>query len=212
MLKPLSLVAAFLLTPLVSTQAYSADNVYRYVDSKGRVTFSDRAKHDGYVQLVKTWKGWKEPQVFGNWQERRQSYYVLIEQAAEKYNLDPALIKAVIHAESHFNPTAVSSAGAVGLMQLMPATAAQYGVYNRQNAKQNIDAGSRHLSRLIEMFDHDLELAVAAYNAGENAVKRRGNTIPPFKETQNYVVKVQRLYNQYLAADNAKELFAARGM
>jgi hypothetical protein len=125
--------------------------------------------------------------------------------AADANQLDMALLQAVIHTESRFNPTAVSPKGAVGLMQVMPATAERYGVANDQRGtvsakltdpKTNIQTGARYLRDLIRMFPGQLELAVAAYNAGEGAVQRAGNKIPNYKETQNYVRSVMHLYQR----------------
>ena len=107
------------------------------------------------------------------------------------------LLHAVITVESAYNAHAVSRAGAQGLMQLMPATAERFGVKDPFNPKQNINGGSRYLSYLMELFNGDFRLALAAYNAGENAVKRHGNRIPPYKETQNYVRKVMKYYKKY---------------
>lgn len=125
--------------------------------------------------------------------------------AADANQLDMALLQAVIHTESRFNPTAVSPKGAVGLMQVMPATAERFGVANDQRGtvsakltdpKINIQTGARYLRVLIKMFPGQLELAVAAYNAGEGAVQRAGNKIPNYKETQNYVRSVMHLYQR----------------
>lgn len=125
--------------------------------------------------------------------------------AASTHQLDMALLQAVIHTESRFNPTAVSPKGAVGLMQVMPATAERYGVSSDQRGtvsakltdpKTNIQTGARYLRDLIKMFPGQLELAVAAYNAGEGAVQRAGNKIPNYKETQNYVRSVMQLYHR----------------
>jgi soluble lytic murein transglycosylase-like protein len=125
--------------------------------------------------------------------------------AADAHQLDMALLQAVIHTESRFNPTAVSPKGAVGLMQVMPATAERYGLANDQRGtvsakltdpKTNIQTGARYLRDLIKMFPGQLELAVAAYNAGEGAVQKAGNKIPNFKETQNYVRSVMQLYQR----------------
>ena len=117
-----------------------------------------------------------------------------IELAAHTYDLDPKLLHAVISAESSYNPYAISSKGAAGLMQLMPATAARFNVSDRLDARENILGGSRYLSSLLGMFDHDVELALAAYNAGEGNVIRYGRKIPPFTETQSYVAKVLGRY------------------
>lgn len=125
--------------------------------------------------------------------------------AADTHQLDMALLQAVIHTESRFNPVAVSPKGAVGLMQVMPATAERYGLANDQRGtvsakltdpKTNIQTGARYLRDLIKMFPGQLELAVAAYNAGEGAVQKAGNKIPNYKETQNYVRSVMQLYQR----------------
>jgi len=122
-----------------------------------------------------------------------------IEQAADEAGVDAALVHAVITAESGYNPAASSRAGAQGLMQLMPGTAKRYAVKDAFDPMQNIRGGTRYLRDLLDMFDNNTELAVAAYNAGENAVIRHGRKIPPYRETQAYVPKVMRLYNQYAA-------------
>ncbi len=130
----------------------------------------------------------------------------LIRQAANKHGIDPALVKAVIAAESGFNPQAVSPKGAIGLMQVIPDTGARYGVTGdaRRTAAQkladpktNITTGVRYLSDLLRMFSGNLELVLAAYNAGEGAVQKHGNDIPPYAETQNYVKTVLQFYRYY---------------
>jgi soluble lytic murein transglycosylase-like protein len=126
-------------------------------------------------------------------------YAPQIEQAAGEAGIDAALVHAVITAESGYNPAAVSRTGAQGLMQLMPDTAKRYAVKDAFDPEQNIRGGTRYLRDLLDMFDNDLKLAVAAYNAGENAVIRHGRKIPPYRETQAYVPKVMRLYDKYRA-------------
>ena len=103
----------------------------------------------------------------------------------------------MITAESAYNPDAVSTAGAVGLMQLMPDTATRYGVRNRRDPVANVSGGTQYLHDLMTMFDGNLVLALAAYNAGENAVINNGNRIPPYKETETYVQRVLKYYNDY---------------
>ncbi len=113
----------------------------------------------------------------------------IIDDTAKKFKLSTQLVTAIIKVESNFNPRAVSSEGARGLMQLMPATAERLGVKNAFDIRQNINGGCRYLKGLVDRFDGNLELAVAAYNAGPGAVEKYGK-IPPYKETQNYVKKV----------------------
>ncbi len=128
---------------------------------------------------------------------RRMQYANVIERAAYRHGLDPALLHAVIQAESAYNPGAVSSKGAMGLMQLMPGTAARYGVRNPYDPEDNIFGGARYLRDLMGMFRSDVRLAVAAYNAGEHNVMKYGYQVPPFAETRGYVSRVLGFYNGY---------------
>jgi soluble lytic murein transglycosylase-like protein len=117
----------------------------------------------------------------------------IVEQAATEHSVDPNLVRAIIKVESNFNPHAVSRKGAMGLMQLMPGTARTLNLAHPFDPSENIDAGVRHLKQLLESFGGDLNLSLAAYNAGSTAV-RRNKGVPPYRETQNYVRQITRLY------------------
>jgi len=127
----------------------------------------------------------------------RQLINETIVAAADRYNLDPNLIKAVMRTESNFRPDVVSRSGAMGLMQLMPATAADLGVTDPFDIVQNIDGGARYLRRMLDLFDGDETLALAAYNAGQGSVRRHGG-VPPFAETTAYIPRVQDFRNQFI--------------
>jgi len=170
-------------------------DIYKYVDKHGIVHLSDRPLGPGYRAIVRTWKGWVPKTSVMNEQNRRR-FTPLIERVARQQRLDKALVHAVIATESAYDPAATSRSGAVGLMQLMPATARRYGVGNRRDPRQNVRGGVRYLRDLLLQFDN-LRLALAAYNAGENAVIRYGNRIPPYRETRNYVRKVLTFYRKY---------------
>jgi Transglycosylase SLT domain len=119
----------------------------------------------------------------------------LAKEAAERHNVDPALVRAVIATESNWNSGAISRRGAVGLMQLIPTTAQRYGANDLFNPKQNLDAGVRHLKMLLARYNGNLDLALAAYNAGEGAVDR-AHGVPAIRETRDYVQKVQQAYSR----------------
>jgi soluble lytic murein transglycosylase-like protein len=127
----------------------------------------------------------------------RARYEATIKAVADVYALESALIHAIVSAESAYNASAVSRKGAAGLMQLMPETAQRYGVADRLDPVQNLHGGARYLRDLLKMFDGNLSLALAGYNAGENSVVRHGYQIPPYAETRTYVPKVLELYRQY---------------
>ncbi|MFC5475516.1 lytic transglycosylase domain-containing protein [Paraherbaspirillum soli] len=126
----------------------------------------------------------------------------LLNEAAIQYKLDPNLLHAVIKVESGYNPTAISPKGARGLMQLMPDTARRFGAKNSLNPRENVQAGAQYLSWLLDLFKGDIELALAGYNAGEQAVIRAGNRVPAYTETRNYVVKVLAQYQRNSKKDD----------
>jgi soluble lytic murein transglycosylase-like protein len=118
-----------------------------------------------------------------------------IEAAAARHNVDVNLVRSIIKVESNFNPRAVSRKGAIGLMQLMPATARELNVRNPFDINQNVDGGVRHFKGLLQNFNGDVRKSLAAYNAGAGAVSRNGG-VPPYAETQNYVRRITQLYGQ----------------
>jgi hypothetical protein len=133
----------------------------------------------------------------------------IVEAAAKQYDVDPLLVHSVIQVESNYKSKAVSPKGAQGIMQLIPATARRFGVTDSFDPKQNVEAGVRYLKFLGTMFSEDLTLALAAYNAGEGAVLKYGNSIPPYRETEQYVQNVGRRYVEArTAADKKKQQVA----
>lgn len=131
-----------------------------------------------------------------------EAYEEIIQEAAAEYDVDPALIRAVMQAESAFHPYAVSRAGAEGLMQLMPALADEMGVSDSFDPRENIMGGVRYLKRLLDYHRGDLDLALASYNAGPGNVERYGG-VPPFRETRNYVKTIKALYKRSKRSSNA---------
>lgn len=171
----------------------SRADIYKYEDADGvihltNVPSNPKAK---YVMLV------REKRILFPKQINIRDYDNIITQAAAKFNLDVALIKAVIKAESNFNHKAVSSAGAKGLMQLMPQTASSLKVDDVFHPGNNIEGGARYLRYLLNLYKGNLTLALAAYNAGEGAVAKYNYGVPPYRETQNYVRRVLALYESY---------------
>lgn len=168
----------------------------------GTVVFSDQKPGDQDYEILRYDCYACNPDSAVNWRTtalNTTDFSDEIHELADKYAMDPALIRAVIHAESGFQKHARSPKGAQGLMQLMPATAGELGVTDVFDIRQNIDGGVRYLASLLKTFDGDIKLATAAYNAGPAAVKKY-NGIPPFTETEVYVERVDILYQRYQQA------------
>ena len=189
-------IALFIATLLAASAAFANARIYTYLDAQGQRHYTDVPDNNRYRLLVLS------PQdrtASGDRYDlrllaRAPQFDSIIEQAAVSAAVEPNLLRAVIVVESGFNSHAVSKRGAVGLMQLMPATASRFGVSNPYDARQNVHAGARYLKFLIDRFGHDIRLALAAYNAGEDAVARNGGQIPPFSETMAYVPRVLKIY------------------
>ncbi|MDO9138923.1 MAG: lytic transglycosylase domain-containing protein [Methylobacter sp.] len=187
-------LCAVILTSLFASNAVLAD-IYKFIDNDGRVYYTDKPKNSLYKRIIRT-RPVNYAAALPFMGTNKKKFADLINEAANRHQVDAKLVHAVIQAESAYNARAISSAGAVGLMQLMPDTARRYGVMDRNNPVQNIDGGTHYLKDLLKMFNSNLDLAVAAYNAGEGAVMKYNNTIPPYPETRNYVKTVLALYNR----------------
>ncbi len=198
------IILPVLLVALCWSGLAAAATIYVYTDKRGDrlITNQPRSAAEGFRLLKK----YQADDYFGTAERpgqrsralapRLSDYDELILSKARQLGLEPALMKAIVHAESAFDPRAISPKGATGLMQLMPATAARYGVTDRFNPVQSLEGGGRYMRDLLMLFNHDTRLALAAYNAGENAVARYQG-IPPYAETQDYVETVMRLLDLY---------------
>lgn len=181
------------------TQESKSFKFYKY-KQQGAVAYSDKAPAKREYQVIVynscyacsalSTVDWKVTHLYTD------EFTHIIQKASEKYGVDPALIRAIIHAESNFNPLARSNKGAVGLMQLMPGTAKDMGVNDRADAAENIMGGTRYLDLMLNRFNRNLTFAIAAYNAGPGRVEKY-NAIPPIEETQTYVKRVKILYQRY---------------
>lgn len=181
---------------LCASAAAAHSQIYTYVDADGLRHYTDVPDNNRYRVLVlsphdRTASGDRYDAML---LAKAGQYDSIIERAAVSAAVEPNLLRAVIVVESGFNSRALSKRGAMGLMQLMPATATRYGAANPFDPHENVHAGARYLKFLIDRFGQDLRLALAAYNAGENAVDRNGGQVPPFAETMAYVPRVLRIY------------------
>jgi len=195
---------ALLIALLAAIPAARAD-IYAYTDGGGVTHFTNVPVDRRYVRVLESPAEPAAPAaavadsaVPADWHQRAATYLPMINQAAQRAAVQPALLRAVIAVESAYNPRAVSRAGAQGLMQLHPKTAHRYGVGDAFDPEQNLRGGATYLRDLLHRYNNNLELALAAYNAGEEAVDRYGRQIPPFRETRAYVPAVLRLYKEFL--------------
>ena len=175
--------------------------VYKHVDGKGVTHYSSKKPEGVNFKILNircpecAWKNevnWKTTPLILN------KFELAIQENAKNFNIKPSLIKAIIHAESSFKPGVMSSAGAQGLMQLMPATQKHYAVNDPYNPTQNIKGGTAYLKHLMNKYNNNLKLSLAAYNAGETAVAKYNNSVPPYDETINYIKRVKILQKRYL--------------
>ena len=194
----ISLAVVALSLPLT---AQAQGSIFSYVDASGVRHLSnvdeDRPIPGPIADAGAARRAEEDTTAAGLRPERQSGYVAVIERAAARHGIDAALLHAVIAVESAFNPNAVSGRGAGGLMQLTPETARRYGVANVFDPADNVRAGAQYLTELLKLFDNDLSLTLAAYNAGEGAVLKYGRLIPPFRETVAYVPKVIAAYEKY---------------
>ncbi|MGB9716285.1 MAG: transglycosylase SLT domain-containing protein [Thermodesulfovibrionales bacterium] len=172
-------------------------DIYKYIDENGITCYTDtpvNKKADLIMKEKTEITNQTKADTSKRISQEKTNYHTLVHEKATKYNIDPLLVKAVIKTESNWNEWAVSRKGAIGLMQLMPATAREMNVNNPFNPEENIEGGVKYLRYLLERFNGDLTLALAAYNAGPKWVEKFG-FIPPISETKEYVRKVLSLYN-----------------
>jgi len=184
-----AVIAVFIITAVNVAHA----DIYKFVDKEGVLHLTNMpTDHNAkYVLVMREKRILFQPNIDVN------KYDNLITKAADKFKIDSALIKAIIKAESNFNHRAVSRAGAQGLMQLMPKTASDLQVEDSFHPEKNIEGGARYLRYLLNTYRGNLDLALAAYNAGEKAVAKYNYNIPPYRETQNYVKRVYSFYDSY---------------
>lgn len=183
----------------LAAAAPASAQIYAIRDENGVLTLSDKPLGEGAqtfavrgaASTVRATRGSGAGVPSSQWDD-------VIDFHAHEHGIRPDLVRAVIQVESAFNPRARSNKGAMGLMQLMPATARQYGVVNAYNPAENVRGGVAYLRQLLDRYDNKEELALAAYNAGPGAVDRHGQTVPPYRETRNYVEQINRISGPHL--------------
>ncbi len=184
----------FLFVVFIAPAAYA--DIYKYVDENGIVCYTDAplGKRADKIHKEKNPLAPDQNQIPRRSSKDSGDYHTIVHEKASNYNIDPSLIKALIKTESNWNYRAVSRKGAIGLMQLMPSTATDMNVRNPFDPEENIEGGTKYLKYLIERFNGDITLALAAYNAGPKTVEKFGY-VPPITETKQYVNRVLALYN-----------------
>ncbi len=180
---------------LVAPAPNALADFYKKIEADGTIVFTNIPTTDGYTMIYDEYED--EYVSYSEYFYNSNTYDTIIKDASEIYGVDPYLIKAVIKTESNFNPYALSHKGACGLMQLIPATAKRFGVSDIYDPRSNIYGGTKYLNYLMDFFNGDLRLVLAGYNAGENAVVKYNNQIPPYKETKNYVKKVLKFLDYF---------------
>ena len=202
-----------------TVSSYAGQTIYQFKDDNGTTLLTNKKKAEyNHLKVIKatyypdsnihSYSNWgsSEASVLPNYSRNKNAFDQMIRQAAQQHGVSEGLIKAVMHTESGFNINARSPVGAQGLMQLMPATARRFNVSNAYDPQQNIFGGARYLSWLLKRFNGNMQLAIAAYNAGEGNIDKYGG-IPPFRETQDYVRRVtsrfQNLYSSGLSSTSS---------
>lgn len=213
----LSLIFLLSLLSLLYPDSWALAKIFKYVDSNGITHFSNAPGGGRYQEWKKVAESYKDGKRMPT-EKNKDKIAKVVELASKKYGVSSDLVKAVIKAESNFNPWAISAKGAMGMMQLMPETARQYGVEDPFDPWENIHGGVRHLDYLLTQYNHDIERALAAYNAGKGWVEQY-NGVPPFPETIDYINRViyyyqnpgalhsKRLVNHHKKVKRANKIF-----